>query len=151
MLQMHRHQLRAVIGTSNVKVSKRKFTFNRSLIEFRLINIIVINIFSNLLNIIAWICCNVAIVSTKTCMSFVALLIIGWVSKNFTIISITDVEDFVLIHTVDTVNIFLAFLLLIRDIRVIAITNKVDEILLVSSLSILNILKRIKSSCFISH
>ena len=43
MLQMHRHQLRAVIGTSNVKVSKRKFTFNRSLIEFRLINIIVIN------------------------------------------------------------------------------------------------------------
>ena len=104
VLQVDRHDLLARRAVLHIEVSQRDITLNFRLLELDAFNIVIIDILRHQASIVVA-SSDIAVFRAKAQVRQLAALISGGIRNNLAIIAVGDIENLVLIHTVDTVCI----------------------------------------------
>ena len=135
MLQVDCHQLRIFCRrVFYIEVCQRQLTDN-------VILVVLGDVFRHLLYIFVA-GCDISVLRSQSLMVNLACTILRTIRYDLSVIRIGNVEDFILIHTVD--SIVIRWVIFSWDSWVIAVPCQVDEVLIRCSLIVLYVLQRVK-------
>ena len=148
VLLVHGHNLHLGFGVNHIEVRQRNVGFHRRRLELLAIQEAFSDILGHFTDVVVG-GGNETVVLAEPQAQRMAFAVALGIMYNMPVFSIGQIEDLVLVHSVDAVGIGLIGL--VRNLRIAVFRRQIDEVLLLRSLVVLNRFQGVKGTRVVAH